>query len=185
MKKLSLITITLILICCLAFSGCGGKGGSEKASNPEDVVRSYWEAFAKTDFETAADYVISDHQDEIRNLKDEMKDELFGEEMLSVMFGRFKIKTTGHEIDGSNATVEGILTYPNMDHFFENFFTVMFEIMMFEDEDLTDEDYEILLDSFQEIMAETPDLEENITVELIMENGQWKIIDMPDFDIDL
>ncbi len=120
---------------------------------------------------------------EIRSLKDEMEDEMFGEEMIKLLFQRFKINTTDHEINGDNATVNGVLSYPDMEYFFESFFSLMFDSIMMEDEDLTEEDHdEFIMNTFKELIDETPDLEENITMELVKEDREWKILDMPDFD---
>lgn len=178
-KKAWLVLLALAL-AALLLAGCGG--GKTSSDNPEDAVKAFWDAFAKADFEKAAQYVIADQQDEVRSIKEEMQgDEMFDEEMLLQLLGSFSVKTTGHEINGDTATVDAILSLPDMEKIFGELFSLYFELIA--DESLDEAALEQkVAESFKGLLNEVGSMEMEVTFELVREDGKWKLSEMPDLD---
>ena len=179
MKHSWKVVLPLLLVLVLLITGCGS--GNGKTANPEDAVSAFWAAFAGSDFEKAAEYVVNDKADEVKNIKNDLQsDGLFDEEMTQLLFSRFKVQTTGHSVNGNTATVDAVITYPNLDYVFGEFFTLAFELMLSGDEPDEAALEALFFNAFKDLLNESEDLQENFTLDLVLEEGRWKISDMPD-----
>lgn len=173
MKKMCMLIIPLALAAALVAAGCGG--GGVLGNSPQDAVNGFWDAYTKADFERAAQFVTSDRQDEVRRTQHELESDGFmGKELFTAMMGQFKIKTTGHNIDGDTATVDAVLTLPDLGYVMGEIMGAMFEIMM--DEELDEAEAEQkMMELFMEALSEAEIVEMPATLDLVKEDGEWKL----------
>lgn len=172
----SRVLILSLLIATLLIAGCGGG----TPSNPEEVVNLFWEAFVKNDFETLPQLVTADMQDEVRAMQEQTQgDDMINREMMSLLMGKFNIRTTGHTITDDTATVDAILSLPDMEYVITVWFAALLDLMGMEDEAAEEK----LTEVFIEAITEADTVEKSIVFELALEERQWKLSKLQDLNI--
>ncbi|MEW5784257.1 MAG: hypothetical protein AB1767_04125 [Bacillota bacterium] len=94
---------------------------------------------------------------------------------------RRDVKTTGHTVTGETATVDAVLSLPDVNSILEGLFTLYFE--MTTDLETDPEAFEqAVAEAFKEMLKEAENTEMNVTFNMVMEDGKWKLTEMPDLD---
>lgn len=174
MKKVALL-FALLLVLALAAGALGCGGGSRKG-DPEQVVTDFWNAVQKGDYATAKTYLSSTvgttSIDEVNMVGGDQL-ELFNE-----VVGFVTMEIVGSQQDGDQATVELILTLPDM----EVVGNGMMEIVSQQSGGLSNASRgelealtEKLLAAMPDLLASAPEVRRPQTVNLVWEDDDWKI----------
>jgi hypothetical protein len=173
MKKVSLFFAVMLAVMLAA--GAMGCGGSQKG-DPEQVVEDYWSAVQKGDLETAESY-------QSQSLGTTAIDEVNGTggaqlELFSEVMKTVTMEIVGSEQKGDSATVSLVLTLPDM----EVVGNEIMEIVNEQNGGLTNMSQadieaitETLLAAMPDLLASAPKVERPQTVNLVWEDGDWKI----------
>ena len=182
MKKLvSVLTAAVLLLCLCA---CGA---APEVPKPEDTVVTFSEGMKDFDFEKMQGSLFSSEE----NIQSEISDLESRSELAAMFTGKIRewageqsYEIVRSETNGETATVEAKYSYvdssPIVNAFFTEYVTRALALAM---QNATEEEIEavaaeILSDKIQ--TGETGTTERTVTYTLKMENGAWKIINLPD-----
>ncbi len=182
--KFKILLIFLVLAAALVLFGCGEE---EVQQNPELAVQQLFEATVELDIERARSYISSNYQAqydrefaEVADIFEEGGDEAeFLRTIYDAFFDSVDLQTVGHYVDGDSATVDIAVSIPDMDEFGDAFMGAMFELMFSEDVDveaMTEEEVMLLMsDMIKDVIKDVSKVERSGVVQLVMEEGQWKV----------
>jgi hypothetical protein len=168
--------ISLVLLTALLLTACG-------PPNPELAVQEYWQEIISGNTAEAAAYIKTNETTEswLEKLWPENSGEFMDEAKYALYLQRIIITPTGHQINGDKATVDVTVTWPQLDIFFSKFMTEalsrVFSLALTGAEQ-AEIDQE-LADIFSSVLAATPDTTTEHTIELILEDGRWKLTSAP------
>lgn len=211
MKKILMLTMTIIIMGLLFVSGCDLLGGAEEdpmpeedevsvdPDNPERVVHDFIDAIRDLDLDRAEELVSSDYLDEFEKEYDDIKQALdedtpeaiMLQQMFDIIFDNFEVNVTGHTVEGDEAIVHTINTHPDPDQFSEMLMDRILEIMFSGEvdmENITEEEgMELMVEVLREVYPEVEKVETEVDVPMVKEDGQWKIAGevISDYTIDL
>ena len=211
MKKISVITVFIVLLSLLLVSGCDLLGGSEEdplleedevsvdPDNPERVIHDFVDAIRDLDLDRAEELISSDYLDEFKREYAEIKDTLaegtpeaaIMKQMFEIVFDHLEVTVTGHTLEGEVAMVHTTNTHPDPEMLTEKLMDRLFEIMFSDEvdmENITEEEgMELMVDVLREVYPEVEKVETEVDVPMVKEDGQWKIAGevISDYTIDL
>lgn len=181
------IMVGLVALMCVALvlgaMGCGDGGGSGDGS-PEQVVKDFWSAFKKGDFEKAKTFLSEEIADTA--LEDmSYQDDPLTAAMVDAVMDLMDLEVTGSSIDGDSAAVEVELTMPDMDAVGEELTAALFAGMGEDAANLTeDQIMEEFARILPDIMKDAPVTTENSEIPMVKEGGDWKIEASPFEDLE-
>ncbi len=178
-KNVLILLLLCLISICFIIMGCAA------APNPEEAVKNFWSAFKEGNYEKASTYIASD-LDTVPDLWPDEGDELYSDEMAHAFIERIHIITEGHEIHNGSATVNVNVTWPDIESLFGNYFLEAMPIAFAAAfEGMSDEEMDDMLKTlFFEVMEDTPDVTVPHEVPLILEDGQWKLMEAPFPDLE-
>lgn len=173
-RVLKFLTMVLIL---LMVTGC-----SNSTPNPEKTVQEFYAAIKEGDFEKANTFLSADIQ--IDDLEEDiLPGDLEGPdaEMANKLLDKISFSVKTHEIDGDNATVNTIVSWPDMEILFSKFFAealpIAFQAAL---ASTSQEDIDLLLEPiFLDILSDTPIVETPHEVQLSLVDNNWVITTNP------
>lgn len=182
------IAVGLVALLCVALLvgavGCGDSGSSGSGS-PEQVVKDFWSAFKKGDFDKAKTYLSSDIADEAFGDMEDLEDPTTAA-MVEGLMDMMDLEIKGSTIDGDEASVDVVLTMPDMEAVMEDMMTAMFSSI--DEEDMLNMTEEQMAEEFAKVLPEllknAPTITEEDEMPLVKEDGNWKIVASPFEDLD-
>ena len=115
MKKLVILALAVAMTMC--FASCNNKTVSN--STPTEAVKSYYDFIQKGDFKSALNKCSYDYNKEMSKEDKEMMDGMLElsankiQEAMNQKGGLKSYEVSNEKIDGTNATVDVVLTYGN------------------------------------------------------------------------
>ncbi|MEA2016399.1 MAG: hypothetical protein U9O59_06840 [Actinomycetota bacterium] len=174
-KITSYLVPLLILILIITFSN----GCSTRIPNPENAVQESWSALKRMDYEKASGYFAEGVDDKMVQgmLWPDEDEEMFTDEIAKAFMERVNLSTEGHEIENDTAIVQVVVEWPNMELLFGKFIGealgVAFTAAL---GGATEEELDSLFRPiFLEVLEETPDIQTNHKVKLVLIDGEWKL----------
>ncbi len=194
MKKAYLIKLFVVFLGVLFLVGCADEeaevNGVESLQNPEEVYESFQQLYFDADFEQSKQYVASTFYDEYSRAVDLLIDtmEAGGEEarlivaILELFNEHSEFEITGHTIDGDQATVYVIESNPD-DVQLGNIAMAKAQESIdagdLDSDEMTEADIvDWTLDLMGEAIKEVDIITEETEVEMVKEDGVWKITEM-------
>ncbi|NLZ93195.1 MAG: DUF4878 domain-containing protein [Firmicutes bacterium] len=187
LKSLALILVLLMV------SGCSGP------PNPEKTVQDFWAAFKEGDFEKANSFLSENIQ--VDNVEESILPgdlETSEDEMAKELLSKLDLSVKSHETKGDTATVQAIVSWPDMEILFGKFLAEALPIVFQASfSNASQEEIDLLLKPiFLDILSETPIVETPHKIELFLVNNNWvissrpfpdpeKVFNIPDFGEDM
>lgn len=190
MKKSLLILIVFILVGSVMMGGCVSQTGDEpgvEELNPEQVVMQFINALKNLDLEGAKSYISSGYSEEFERDFQELAAAIAEEGpeaeairgMFNAIFANSDFNVTGHTVNGDMAVVSMENTIPDMEQLGELLIGRLFEVMFsgeIDSENLTEEEeMQLFVDIFTEVIGEAEKVVNTAEVPMVKEAGQWKI----------
>lgn len=190
MKKSLLILIVFILVGSVMMGGCVSQTGDEpgvEELNPEQVVMQFINALKNLDLEGAKSYISSGYSEEFERDFQELAAAIAEEGpeaeairgMFNAIFANSDFNVTGHTVNGDTAVVSMENTIPDMEQLGELLIGRLFEVMFsgeIDSENLTEEEeMQLFVDIFTEVIGEAEKVVNTAEVPMVKEAGQWKI----------
>ncbi len=190
MKKSLLILIIFILVGSVMMGGCVSQTGDEpgvEELNPEQVVMQFINALKNLDLEGAKSYISSGYSEEFERDFQELAAAIAEEGpeaeairgMFNAIFANSDFNVTGHTVNGDTAVVSMENTIPDMEQLGELLIGRLFEVMFsgeIDSENLTEEEeMQLFVDIFTEVIGEAEKVVNTAEVPMVKEAGQWKI----------
>ncbi|MBN2026288.1 MAG: DUF4878 domain-containing protein [Actinobacteria bacterium] len=173
----------MVALLCMALVLGGAGCGSKDQVDPEQVVREFWEAIQKGDFEKAKSYLSVTIAD---TALDAYIDQSNPKEavMLKEAMKESTLVTTGSSVEGDKATVDVELTMPDMDVAGTEIPMKVFEKLGDEANNLTDEQImEEFAKMVPELMKEMPTFTASGSFSLVKDDEVWLIDGAPIMDV--
>lgn len=158
-------------------SGC-----TNSTTNPEKTVKDFFAAFKEGDFEKANGFLSEDNQ--IDNMEESISPgglETSYDEMSKELISSINVSVKSHEINGDNATVNTIVSWPDMEilrgKLLEGAMSVAIQAAL---SNASQEEIDLLLKPvFLDALSDTPNVETPHEIQLSLVNNNWVISTYP------
>jgi hypothetical protein len=189
MKKSIIIFTAVMMIIGMAIGGCSGSPEDllSETSNPEQVVLQFINALKNLELEEAKSYLSSGYSDEFSSdfeelvlaIEEDGPEADAMREMFNAIFANSDFTVSDYTIDGDTALVNMDSTIPNMEQLGELLMGRLFEVMFSGEVDLEnmteEEEMELFVDIFTEVIGEVEKTAATAQVPMVKEDDVWKI----------
>ncbi|HZK24993.1 MAG TPA: hypothetical protein VFC74_06360 [Oscillospiraceae bacterium] len=170
------VKLALLMLALLLLTACG-------PPNPELTVQDYWQAVVNGNAAEAAAYIQPNEATEswLKKLWPDNSAEFVDDAKTALFLQRITITPTSHEINGSQATVNVTVTWPQLDNFLGNFMTeALSEVFSLALSHAAENEIDAALETiFTAVLVDTPDTHTEHVVKLVLEEGKWKLTSSP------
>ncbi len=188
MKRIAAVMVALLCVALvLGALGCGnkdseGKGGG--SGSPEQVVKDFWAAMKAGNLQKAKTFMTAELAEEAFEGM-EMLDESMMATMFKAITELMDLKVKGSTIDGDEATVDVVISMPDMEAIDEEAMMELFFGLGMDLENMSEAQMaEAFAKKLPELLKKAPTVTKDEKIDMAKEGGAWKIASSPLEDLE-